>query len=464
MEERQKESSDLRREIGLFGGVSILGGIMIGSGIFYIGGIVLERVNLDPGLALLVWVCGGMVTLMSGICFAELGAMMPKAGGSYVYLKEAYGEKVAFMSGFSGFILGSSGSNAALAIAFSSAVSSFIFLDDLMIKVLATFMIVFLTAINILGVKVGSRLQNIFMVLKLLPLFAILIGGLLLGEQEVSLVPTSFGEVSILQILSMIAFGVVATMWAFEGWTNLNGIAEEIKKPERNLPRAIIISIVGITGLYALFNYAIFKVLPFDTITSLISGQDYYLGTYSAQILFGNAGATIVSIAMILAIFSSLNGCIMVFPRTYYAMAKDGAFFKGLAHINDRFHTPDNALVVSAIVSIVLVWMRDLSQLTSLVALCGMIFNTLIFISVIILRKKYPTMHRPYKVWAYPIMIILIVIIMMGLMINTFIEDPTTAIIGLSVPLIGLLIYHLLFERQVHDLKMKGATNESSYN
>ncbi len=461
---KEQRENGLRREIGLFGGVSILGGIMVGSGIFYIGGIVLERVDLDPGLALLVWVCGGIVTLMSGLCFAELGAMMPKAGGSYVYLKEAYGEKVAFMSGFSGFIIGSSGSNAALAIAFGSAISSIIYLDDLTIKIVATAMIVFLTAINILGVKVGSRLQNVFMVLKLLPLFAILIGGLLLGEQEVSLIPSSFGEVGILKILSMVAFGVVATMWAFEGWTNLNGIAEEIKKPGRNLPLAIIISIVGITVLYVLFNYAIFKVLPLDTITSLIGSKDYYLGTYSAQTIFGSAGAMIVNIAMILAIFSSLNGCIMVFPRTYYAMARDGAFFKGLAHINERFHTPDNALVVSAIVSIVLVWMRDLSQLTGLVAFCAMIFNTLIFISVIILRKKYPTMERPYKVWAYPVMIIVIVIIMIGLAINTFIEDPTTAIIGLSVPLVGLILYKAIFERQVLDLKKGDPTNENSHN
>ncbi len=464
MEERQNESSGLRREIGLFGGISILGGIMIGSGIFYIGGIVLERVNLNPGLALLVWVCGGIITLMSGICFAELGAMMPKAGGSYVYLKEAYGEKVAFMSGFSGFILGSSGSNAALAIALASAVSSFIFMDDLMIKLFATFMIVFLTFINVLGVKVSSRLQNVFMVLKLLPLLAILVGGLLFGTQEVPLVSTSLEEAGILQILSMIAFGVVATMWAFEGWTNLNGIAEEIKKPGRNLPLAIIISIIGITGLYVLFNYAIFKLLPFESISSLIGSQNYYLGTYSAQTLFGSAGATIVSIAMILAIFSSLNGCIMVFPRNYYAMARDGAFFKSLAHINERFHTPDNALVVSAIVSIVLVWMRDLSELTSLVAFSSMIFNTLIFLSVVILRKKYPTLDRPYKVWGYPVMIGLIVIIMIGLMINTFLEDPITAIIGLSVPLIGLILYCLLFEKQVHELQMKGEKNENSYN
>ena len=177
------------------------------------------------------------------------------------------------------------------------------------------------------------------------------------------------------------------------------------------------------------------------------SGNDY-LGTEAAGVLFGNAGGVIVAIAMVLAIFNSLNGCVMVFPRTYYAMAKDKAFFQSLGHLHPVYRTPANALVASALVSILLICTRNLSQLTSLVAFCGMLFNSLVFYAVKVFRKKYPEMHRPYKVWFYPALIYVIIAIMAGLAINTFIEDPMTSAIGLAVPAAGLLLYELVFKRQ----------------
>lgn len=162
------ETIGLRREVGLFGGISILAGIMIGSGIFYIGGIVLERSGGNLGLALLVWAVGGLITLLSGICFAELGAMMPKAGGYYVYLREAYGERVAFMCGITNFFLSSAGSISALALAFAAAISSMVPMGELAQKAIALGSILLLTLINIRGIRQGSMVQNIFMVLKLL--------------------------------------------------------------------------------------------------------------------------------------------------------------------------------------------------------------------------------------------------------------------------------------------------------
>ena len=446
------EQTEFKREVGLFGGISVLAGIMIGSGIFYIGGIVLLRCGMSLGLALLVWILGGLVTLMSGICYAELGAMMPKAGGSYVYLREAYGERIAFMSGFSNFILGSSGSIAALAVAFSSAIASMVpgslFAENLLLqKGFGILMVLLLTAVNIFGIKLGSTVQNIFMVLKMLPIALILICGLFMGGEspDLSLMPE--GNVSLPGIIGMMAYGVVATMWAYEGWMNLNGIAEEIKKPAKNIPLAIIFSIIGVTALYVLFNFAVYRVLPYSTILSMIGSGNDYLGTEAAGVLFGNAGGIIVAIAMVLAIFNSLNGCVMVFPRTYYAMAKDGAFFRSLGVLHPVYKTPAKALMASALVSILLVCTRNLSQLTSLVAFCGMLFNSLVFFSVKIFRKKYPEMHRPYKVWFYPALIYVIIAIMIGLAINTFIEDPMTSAIGLAVPAVGLLLYELVFQR-----------------
>lgn len=441
------ESTEMRREVGLFGGISVLGGIMIGSGIFYLGAIVLQRSGMSMGLSLLVWILGGAVTLMSGVCYAELGAMMPRAGGSYVYLREAYGEGLAFMSGFSGFVLAGSGSIAALAVALSSGISSVFPLSDFVQKAIAIGIIVLLTVINIFGIKTGSRVQNLLMVLKLLPIAAILICGLLMGTQTPSLSLAPAGETNFSGMLTMVAFGVVATLWAYEGWTNLNTISEEIKRPRRNIPLALIISIVGVTALYVLFNFAVYRVLPLDTMISLISQGDFYLGTAAANSLFGGAGAIVVSAAMFIAILNSLNGCIMVFPRTYYAMARDGAFFRPLAKLHPKYKTPVWALVASAAVSIILVLVRNLSELTNLVAFSGLLFNCFTLFSVIILRKKYPKLERPYKVWGYPVMVIVVCLVMLGLLANTFVSDPVTSAIGLGIPAVGLVLYLIFFRK-----------------
>lgn len=458
----QSEQTELKREVGLFGGISVLGGIMIGSGIFYLGSYVLMRSGMSLGLALLVWVLGGLFTLASGLCYAELGAMMPRAGGGYVYLREAYGERVAFMSGFSGFLLGSSGSIAGLAIALPSALSSILPISGTGAKIFAIGIIILLSVINMFGIKLGSTIQNIFMVLKLLPIGIILVCGLFMGQQQPDLTLMPASNPSFPELSGMIAFAVVATLWAYEGWTNLNTISEEIKNPKRNLPLAIILSILGVTVLYTLFNFAIYRVLPYDTIEAMIGNGDYFLGTAAAQTLFGNTGMLIVGAAMVISIFNSLNGCVMVFPRTYYAMARDGAFFPGMAKLNEKYKTPVNAQIASAVVSIALVWARDLNQLTSLVAFSSMFFNILTFSAVIKLRKKYPTMNRPYKVWGYPITVVLTILVTIGLLINTFIEDPVTSLIGLVVPVAGLVLYELVFKKNKTDSANTETTVEES--
>lgn len=442
------ETTEMRRDVGLFGGISVLAGIMIGSGIFYIGAIVLNRAQMSLGMALFVWLVGGLITLLSGLCYAELGTMMPKAGGIYLYLREAYGERVAFMCGFANFTFGNSGSIAALAVAFSAALASMTPIDPLWQKVIAVGLVLILTAINIRGIKFGALFQNIFFVVKLLPLVLILACGLVMGTESPDLLTMPHGVPSVWEILSMIGFAVIATLWAYEGWTNLNVIAEEIKNPHRNIPLALIIAIVGVSLLYVLFNYAIYRVLPYDTIVALVESGNYYLGTETAKKLFGSAGMILVGATMVLAIFSSLNGCIMAFPRMYYAMARDGAFFSALGKLHPQWKTPVNAILASAAVSIVLICFRSLSELTNLVALCGVIFHGMGFYAVIVLRKKYPTMERPYKVWLYPVTVLLICAVMVGLIITTIVNDPMTAALSFIVPGLGLVLYEIFFKKQ----------------
>lgn len=442
------EGSNFKKEISLFGGVSILGGIMVGSGIFYLGSYVLIRTGMSLGLALLCWIIGGIVSLLGGICYAELGASDPRAGGTTVYLSKAYSPMVGFLSGFNSWVIGGPGSIAALAIALPSALTAIIPMSSWTVKIIAIILIIILTIVNYFGVKFGSKVQNISMIAKLVPIGIIMILGLIFGKvsPDLSLVPKT-GAVSFGSIISMIAFAVVATLWAYEGWTNLNTVAEEVKNPKRNLPLAIVISIVSITLLYTLFNYSIYRVIPFAEIESLIANNEFYLGTYAAEKLMGSAGSILVIVGMVIAMFGSLNGCILAFPRMYYAMAEEGHFFKSFKKLHPVYKVPYAALIVQGLISIGLVLLRDLNQLTSLVVFSGMLFNVLSVYAVMIYRKKFPDIERPYKVIGYPVTVILTTLIFVGLMINTFIEDPLTSIIGLAVPALGVLFY-IYFDRK----------------
>lgn len=444
----QEKDAGFKKEISLFGGVSILGGIMVGSGIFYLGSYVLMRTGMSLGLALLSWILGGLISLLGGICYAELGASDPKAGGLTVYLSKAYSPIIGFLGGFNSWLIAGPGSIAALAIALPSALTVIIPMGEWTIKIFAIILILGLTTVNYFGVKFGSKLQNLSMIAKLIPIGIIMISGLIFGKvsPDLSLTPKT-GNVNFSSIISMIAFAVVASLWAYEGWTNLNTVAEEVKNPKKNLPLAIIISIVSITALYTLFNYSIYKVIPFSEIESLIANNEYYLGTYAAEKLMGNAGSILVIIGMVVAMFGSLNGCILAFPRMYYAMSEQGHFFESFKKLHPVYKVPYAPLIVQCVISVILVLLRNLNQLTSLVVFSGMMFNTLGVYAVMIYRKKFPNAERPYKVIGYPITVILTTLIFIGLMINTFIEDPQTSIIGLAVPAIGMLFY-FYFDRK----------------
>ncbi|MBP1927020.1 APA family basic amino acid/polyamine antiporter [Sedimentibacter acidaminivorans] len=442
--------SEFKQEIGVFGGVSIIGGIMVGSGIFYLGSYVLMRTGMSLGLALLCWVVGGIVSLLGGLCFAELGASRPVAGGMVVYLNEAYHPIVGFLFGFVSWLLSGAGSIAAIAVALPTALRTFFDLSDSVIKLIAIVLIVALTAYNYFGVKKASILQNVSMVAKLIPIGIIMFGALMFGKQtpDLSLLPQDGSVVSFGSIIGMIAFATVATLWAYEGWTNLNTVAEEMKNPKRNLPLSLVVAIGSILVLYTLFNYSIYRVLPHNEIVTMINDGNYYLGTEVAKRIFGNVGGTIVLVGMIISMFGSLNGMILAFPRTYYAMSKEGHFFKSFGKLHPTYKVPSSALIAQCIIAVILVLSRNLDQLTSMVVFTGMLFNVLVVGAVLIYRKKYPTLERPYKIFAYPATVIITILIFAGLMINTFIEDPVTALIGFVVPAIGCFVYYY-FDKQL---------------
>lgn len=450
------QTAGFKKEIGVFGGISIIGGIMIGSGIFYLGSYVLERTGMSMGLALLCWVIGGLVSILGGLCFAELGACDSRAGGMVVYMNRAYHPSVGYSFGFTSWVISGSGSIAALAIALPTALANFFHLSDMATKIIAIILIIALTAYNCFGIKLGSILQNVSMVAKCIPIAIILFAGLILGKEhpDLSLVPEgtdpTFGG-----MIGMIAFATVATLWAYEGWTNLNPVAEEMKNPGRDLPKALILGIGVITVIYALFNFAIYKVLPADQVVSSIESGDIYLGTQVADKLFGGAGGGLILATQLIAIFGSLNGMIIAFPRYYYDMAAEKHFFKNHAKLN-KFGVPQVALISQAVILCILVMLRSLDELTSLVVFAGMLYNVLVIAAVVVYRKKFPDLKRPYKAWGYPVTVVIAIILFFALMINTLVEDPKTAITGLIVPVMGLILW------KIFDIKLKKEEQQTS--
>ena len=249
-------------------------------------------------------------------------------------------------------------------------------------------------------------------------------------------------------MIGMIAFATVASLWAYEGWTNLNPVAEEMKNPGRDLPRALILGIGAIMVIYVLFNFAIYRVLPQEQIEAYIGNGDIYLGTHAADTLFGGAGQGIILATQLIAIFGSLNGMIIAFPRYYYDMAAEKHFFKNHASLN-KYGVPQVALISQAVISCILVLLRSLDQLTSLVVFAGMLYNVLVIAAVVVYRKKFPNLERPYKAWGYPVTVVLAIVLFFALMVNTLVEDPQTALIGLVVPLAGLICW------KIFDIKLK---------
>lgn len=438
-----------KKEIGVFGGISILGGIMIGSGIFYLGSYVMQRTHMSMGLALLCWVIGGLVSMLGGLCFAELGACDPRAGGMRTYLSRAYHPMAGYLSGIISCFLSGPGSIAGVAIALPTALNSYFHFDDLTIKIIAVCLIIGVTAFNIIGVKQGAIMANISMVAKLVPIGLIMVCALFFGKEspDLALVPGDGSSVSFGGMIGLISFATVATLWAYDGWVNLNSVAEEVRDPGRNLPLSIIGAIGGITALYTLFNYAIYRVLPHAEVVSLIESGELYLGTVVANRILGSIGGLVVTAAMLFAMFSSLHSMILTFSRVYYSMAADDMFFASFKRLHPKFNVPVASLVLQAAISILFVCWRSLNDLTSLVVFAGQILTVMCISAVFAYRKKFPDMDRPYKAWGYPVTVVLAILANVGLMINSFIEDPSIALISVAILGAGAVSY-LYFARK----------------
>ena len=449
MNSTEKNSRHLRRELGLFSGVSLVAGLTIGSGIYYLGNYVLQRTNMSLGMALICWIVGGVVSILGGLCFAELGAEMPVTGGLTTYLSKAYHPALGFVNGFSAFLLTASGSIAALALAAGNAVNGMAggVLSLWTVKCVAIGLIVLFTVLNLRGIKGAAIFQNLSMIVRFLPLALVIVLGLLFGQQNPDLSPTTaFTEgqsVTAASVIKMVGFATFASLWAYEGWTELNIVAGEMKRPRKDIPLAIILSMGAITLIYTLFNLAIYRILPHSEIVSVIeANEDSYLGQIAAERIMGSAGKWIVLIGMFAGIVGIVNGDVMVFPRTYYAMAKGGFFFRKMGEINEK-GVPQNAILASSGMAVLLVLFNSLQELTDWLITVTALINLLAIVAVLVFRIRYPDMERPYKVWGGVTVIVLAIVCFVILLVNNFISDPVTSLKGLGIIAVCIPFYFL---------------------
>jgi APA family basic amino acid/polyamine antiporter len=296
--------------------------------------------------------------------------------------------------------------------------------------------IVFLSLANLLGTRLGKGIQNFFTVIKIGALLAIILLGFSLGQGQA--VDFSFNPagLSFGAVISGFALALVAVSWAFDGWNNVNFVAGEIRNPRRNIPMALIWGTLIITVLYVLVNYIYLYALPIDRMAGEIR-----VAEKATTVLFGGTTAAVISAAVVISTFGSMNGSILAGPRVYYAMAKDGLFFKSVAKIHPKFGTPAFSIVVQAIWASILTLSGTFEQLLTYVIFVSIIFWISAAFAVFTLRKKFPDMPRPYKTWGYPVVPAVFIIASFGILINSLIEKPVESLAGLGITLIGIPVY-----------------------
>jgi APA family basic amino acid/polyamine antiporter len=442
--------------LGLLDGTMIVAGSMIGSGIFIVSADIARQVG-SPGWLLVVWLITGLLTLTAALSYGELAAMMPKAGGQYVYLREAYGRPLAFLYGWTLFLVIQCGTIAAVAVAFAKflgvlvpAVTAqpFLSLGPLGISIqqlVAIAVVAGLTAVNLNGLKAGTAIQNVFTIAKLGALFALIALGLALGHAGGEYVvepdfwqPIVKGEtLAPLALLTVIGTAMVGSLFSSDAWNNVTFTAGEMKNPQRNLPLSLALGTLIVTGLYLLANLAFFNALHFVEIQQ--AAQDR-VGTAAAQALLGPVGGTLMAIAIMVSTFGCVNGIVLAGARVYYAMARDGLFFKPAGRLSDK-GVPAWALVIQAVWASLLTLSGTYGNLLDYVIFAALLFYVLTIGAIFVLRKQRPEAERPYKAIGYPVVPALYMLLASALMVDLLIFKPNYTWPGLGIVLAGLPVY-----------------------
>ncbi|HET7561961.1 MAG TPA: amino acid permease [Rhodanobacteraceae bacterium] len=424
----------LPRKLGLVTGMAVVVGIIIGSGIFRVpSGIAADTGNLT-GIAL-VWILGGVIALFGALSIAELAAMYPAAGGPYVYLREAYGRPLAFLFGWM-WLLTTPISWAAQSLMFAEYLGYFVPIPVIAQHLLAAALIVVVALANIRSVKLGAAIQNISASAKVLAIVGLAAAIFLLapGGAANPLHGAPLGMAK----WSGIGIGLIAVLWAYDGWENLTTLSGEVKNPQRNLPLALIGGVVVVMVVYLLVNAAYLRALPLPQLAASKS-----VATDAAAVVMGRGGASLIGALVMLSVFGTLNGSILSSPRVFYAMAEDGLFFRTVGRVHPKFETPHVAIGFIVVLAVIYVMLRDFMQLAEAYVLGIWPFLALCVIGLFVLRRKRPDFPRQYKALGYPLVPGLFVLATFVVVANSLYAQFWSTFTSILITLAGLPLYFI---------------------
>ncbi|MDQ6913561.1 MAG: amino acid permease [Verrucomicrobiota bacterium] len=475
------------RGLGLLDSTMLVAGSMIGSGVFIVSAIIGRQVG-SPGWLLVVWIVTGLLTLMASLSYGELAAMMPKAGGQYVYLREAFSPLWGFLYGWTLFLVIQTGTIAAVAVGFARYTGVLIpwvsesnyFIAPIRFggyavslstaQFVGLAMIALLTFMNTRGLKLGKLVQNVFTTAKTGALIALILLGIIVGLKT-GAGKANFSDFWSLRgnlqevgqgLTAVTAFGLFVgicvaqtnSLFSADAWNNITFTAAEVKDPKRNIPLSLALGTILVISLYLLANVAYLATLSFDAIQNAPSDR---VATETAKVIFPVAGATIMAIAIMVSTFGCTNGLILAGARAYYAMARDGLFFRRVGELN-KYHVPSWGLIIQGIWAAVLVLPRTVKtdaagnvtgygnlygNLLDYVISAALIFYILTILGIFVLRKKRPDVERPYKAFGYPIIPALYIIGATVVLLVLFIYQTATTWPGLIIVLTGVPVYFL---------------------
>jgi len=431
------EKNVLKKEIGLLAASAVVIGMVIGSGVFFKPTAIYTATGA-PGLGMLAWIIGGLITIAGGLTAAEVAAAIPETGGMIVWLEKTYGEVWGFLLGWVETVISFPANIAALSIIFATQAVSLLGLGDGMIVTVAIISTIFLIGMNSLGAKVGGNIQTVFTIAKMVPILGIIVFGFVSGNGGVvRLLPFSAAGHP---IATSLGSALLATMFAYDGWIHIGNISGELKNPKKDLPRAIIGGLLFVMAAYILINMAYLFVIPASALAVTKTPA-----TDVATILFGAAGGKVITVGILISIFGALNGNVLTGMRVPYAMAIENKLpgSKWLAKINPKTGTPINCGILIGVIAIFMTLLGNFNQLTDLLVFVLWIFYVMTFIAVMVLRKKQPNLIRPYKVPLYPVVPLIAIVGGLYIIINTMITQPLNAGLGLAVTIIGLPIYYM---------------------
>ncbi|WP_044170652.1 APC family permease [Flectobacillus major] len=472
-----EKNQQLKKEIGLLDASMIVIGSMIGSGIFIVSADVTRNLG-SPGYLLLTWVITGIITLISALAYGELAGMMPNAGGQYVYLREAYNPLVGFLFGWTTFLVIETGTIAAVAVAFAKYTgvllpniigTDYVFLGINTQQLLAIALIIFLTVINLKGVKNAKVVQLIFTVTKIGALLGLAVLGIIVGldpQKGVWAINSidfwspvkiiwengkimDYEYLSGLGLWSAIGLALIGPLFSSSAWNNVTYIAGEMKNPKKDIPLSLLYGTLTVSGLYILANIAYLMLLPVqghpnapDTLSrGIMFATNDRVGTAAAEMIFGNPAAIIMAVFIMISTFGCNNGIILSGARVYYAMAKNGLFFKKAGEINKN-GVPGFSLIIQCVWACLLCLSGTYGDLLDYTVFSILVFYILTIGGVFILRKKQPDAPRPYKAFGYPLVPAIYLFFATGLCVNLLIYKPIPSWAGVGIVALGIPVFY----------------------